>query len=34
MRAAVSELSKVMDTDEMTMFEGIWGEMHIEYDIF
>jgi hypothetical protein len=33
-RASVSELSKVMDTDEMTMYEGVWGEMHIEYDVF
>ena len=23
-----------MDTDEMTMYEGVWGEMHIEYDVF
>ncbi|OGD45661.1 hypothetical protein A3K70_00810 [Candidatus Bathyarchaeota archaeon RBG_16_48_13] len=23
-----------MDTEEMTMFEGVWGEMHVEYDIF
>jgi mannose-6-phosphate isomerase-like protein (cupin superfamily) len=23
-----------MDTDEMTMYEGVWGEMHVEYDVF
>lgn len=34
MRASVKELSKVMDTDEMTMYEGVWGEMHVEYDVF
>lgn len=34
MRASKNELSKVMDTDEMTMYEGVWGEMHIEYDVF
>ncbi len=34
MRASKNELSKVMDTDEMTMFEGVWGEMHVEYDVF
>ena len=34
MRASKSEMSKTMDTEEMTMFEGVWGEMHVEYDIF
>ena len=34
MRASINELSKVIDTDEMTMYEGVWGEMHIEYDVF
>ena len=34
MRASINELSKVMDTDEMTMYEAVWGEMHIEYDVF
>ncbi len=23
-----------MDEEEMTSYEGVWGEMHIEYDIF
>jgi mannose-6-phosphate isomerase-like protein (cupin superfamily) len=27
-------LSKVIDTDEMTLYEGVWGEMHVEYDVF
>jgi len=34
LRATKSELTKVMDTEEMTMFEGVWGDMHVEYDIF
>ena len=34
MRALKNELSKVMDTDEITMYEGVWGDMHVEYDIF
>jgi hypothetical protein len=34
MRGSMKELSKVMDTDEMAMYEGVWGEMHVEYDIF
>ena len=34
MRASKREMSKTMDTEEMTMFEGVWGEMHVEYDIF
>jgi len=34
MRASRNELSKVMDTEELTMYEGVWGDMHIEYDIF
>jgi mannose-6-phosphate isomerase-like protein (cupin superfamily) len=33
-KASKSELTKSMDTDDMTMYEGVWGEMHIEYDIF
>ena len=23
-----------MESDEMAMYEGVWGEMHVEYDIF
>ena len=34
MRASKNELSKAMDTEEMTMFEGVWGDMHVEYDVF
>lgn len=34
MRASKKELSKVIDNEEMTTFEGVWGEMHVEYDIF
>src|SRR4030042_6447992 len=34
MRGSIKELSKSVDTDEMTMYEGVWGEMHVEYDIF
>jgi len=34
MRASAKELTKVMDTDEMTMYEGVWGQMHVEYDVF
>ena len=34
MRATKDELSKVLETDEMVMYEGVWGEMHVEYDIF
>ena len=34
MRGSKKELSKAMDTDAMTMYEGVWGEMHVEYDVF
>ncbi len=34
MRASINELTKVIDTDEMAMYEAVWGEMHVEYDIF
>jgi hypothetical protein len=34
MRGSKKELTKTMDTDEMTMYEGVWGEMHVEYDVF
>ncbi len=34
MRASKNELSKVMENEEMAMFEGVWGEMHVEYDVF
>jgi hypothetical protein len=34
MRANKNELTKVADTpSEMTVFEGVWGEMHVEYYI-
>lgn len=34
MRASKNELPKVMDTEEMATQEGVWGEMHVEYDVF
>lgn len=34
MRASKNELKKAMDTEEMTMSESVWGEMHVQYDIF
>jgi len=34
MRGSKKELSKAMDTDEMAMYESVWGEMHVEYDVF
>jgi hypothetical protein len=34
MRASLNDLSKTIDTDEMTSYEGTWGEMHVEYDVF
>ena len=34
MRASKNELTKMMDTEEFTMYEGVWGEMHVEYDVF
>jgi hypothetical protein len=34
MRGTKDELSKSMDTPEMTMYEAVWGDMHVEYDIF
>jgi len=34
MRASKNELSKVMDNEEFTIYEGVWGDMHVEYDVF
>ncbi len=34
MRATKNDLTKAMETDEMTMYEAVWGEMHVEYDVF
>jgi hypothetical protein len=34
MRGSNEERTKAMDTDETTMFEGVWGETHVEYDVF
>ncbi len=34
MRASRNELKKAMDNEELTISEGVWGEMHVEYDIF
>lgn len=34
MRAAKNELTKASGApEEMTVYEGVWGEMHVEYDI-
>ncbi len=34
MRATKNELAKVRDApEEMTIVEGVWGKMHVEYDI-
>lgn len=30
MRAPKNELTKSVDAKEMTMYEEIWGDMHIE----
>ena len=32
MRGSKNELSKTMDNEEMTMYETVWGEMHVEYE--
>ena len=34
MIGAKNELTKSKDTPEMTMYEDVWGEMHVEYDVF
>jgi hypothetical protein len=34
MRASKTELSKTMDNEIATMSEAVWGEMHVEYDVF
>jgi hypothetical protein len=34
MRASKNELSKAVDTEDMTMLETVWGDMHVEYDVF
>ena len=34
MRASKNELSKAVNNENMTMFEAIWGDMHVEYDVF
>ncbi len=33
LHAIFSQLRKVTDTEELTTFEGVWGEMHVEYDV-
>jgi len=33
MRAVKSELKKSLDTDEITVYEAVWGDMHVEYDV-
>jgi hypothetical protein len=34
MRAQKNELTKTIDTPDFTAYEGVWGEMHVEYDVF
>jgi hypothetical protein len=34
MRGSKKDLSKAMDTPEMAMYEGVWGDMHVEYAVF
>ena len=34
MRASKHELPKALDIEEITMYEAVWGEMHVEYDVF
>ena len=34
MRASKNELTKSMDNEMATMSDAVWGEMHVEYDVF
>ena len=34
LHASKSGLKKSMDTPEISVSEDIWGEMHVEYDVF
>lgn len=34
MRGSRNELTKAMDNEQMAMYEAVWGEMHVEYDVF
>ncbi len=34
MRATKSELTKTTDTEEMTIYEGTWGDMLVRYLVF
>ena len=34
MRATKDELTKSINIKELTTYEGTWGELHVEYDIF
>ena len=34
MRASKNELSTAMETKQMVMKEVVWGEMHVEHDVF
>ncbi len=31
LKAAKNELKKLLDTEEMTMYEDVWGEMQVVY---
>ena len=34
MRAQKNELPKSFDNEDFTTWEAVWGEMHVEYDVF
>ncbi len=34
MRAQKNELAKTIDNEAFTTYEAVWGEMHVEYDVF
>ena len=34
MRARIDELNKVVDVEQVTIYEGIWGEMSVEYYVY
>ncbi len=34
MRGSTKDLSKVLDTEDAIFYEAVWGEMHVEYDIY
>ena len=34
LRARINELKKAVDVDQVTIYEGIWGEMSVEYYVY